>query len=102
MSAALHDAEAREAITARLADNLFVEAGAGTGKTQSLVDRVVCLVAEGTSLSQVAAITFTDAAAAELRERIRRELERAARRRIAPAPPPCRARAVRECRRRVR
>ncbi len=79
MSAALHDSEAREAITARLGDNLFVEAGAGTGKTQSLVDRVVCLVAEGTSVSQVAAITFTDAAAAELRERIRRELERAAR-----------------------
>ncbi len=79
MSAALHDSEARKVITARLGDNLFVEAGAGTGKTQSLVDRVVCLVADGTSLSQVAAITFTDAAAAELRERIRRELERAAR-----------------------
>ncbi len=79
MSTALRDSQAREAITARLDDNLFVEAGAGTGKTQALVDRVVCLVADGTSLGQVAAITFTDAAAAELRERIRRELERAAR-----------------------
>jgi ATP-dependent helicase/nuclease subunit A len=79
MSAPLRDSQAREAITARLGDSLFVEAGAGTGKTQALVDRVVGLVADGTSLGQVAAITFTDAAAGELRERIRRELERAAR-----------------------
>ncbi len=58
---------------------LFVEAGAGTGKTTALVARVTNLVASGrVALAEVAAITFTEAAAAELRERIRLSLERAA------------------------
>jgi len=58
---------------------MFVEAGAGTGKTTALVERVVALVAEGRlALRDLAAITFTEAAAAELRDRIRLRLERAA------------------------
>ena len=73
------DAEARRTIRECLEDTLFVEASAGTGKTTSLVDRVVNLVATGrTRLDRLAAITFTEAAAAELRDRIRQELERAA------------------------
>jgi len=63
----------------RLSDELdttfFVEAGAGTGKTRELVERVVVLVANGRlRMPELAAITFTLAAAAELRDRIRREL----------------------------
>jgi ATP-dependent helicase/nuclease subunit A len=59
--------------------SLFIEAGAGTGKTTALVDRVVALVAAGgATLREIAAITFTEAAAAELRDRIRARLERAA------------------------
>ncbi len=59
--------------------SLFVEAGAGTGKTTALVDRVVALVARGAvELRELAAITFTEAAAAELRDRIRAGLEAAA------------------------
>ena len=58
---------------------LFIEASAGTGKTTSLVNRVVNMIATGTAtLDKIAAITFTEAAAAELRERIREELENAA------------------------
>ena len=61
-----------------LAETLFVEAGAGTGKTTSLVDRVMKLVSSGaTTLDRIAAITFTNAAAAELRDRIRQALESA-------------------------
>nr|MDQ3758042.1 UvrD-helicase domain-containing protein [Actinomycetota bacterium] len=75
----LGDAEARQAIRTRLHDTLFVEAGAGTGKTAELVQRVVALVREaGCSPARIAAITFTEKAAAELRDRIRMELERAA------------------------
>jgi ATP-dependent helicase/nuclease subunit A len=56
--------------------SLFVEAGAGTGKTSALVDRVVALVARGdVELRHVAAITFTEAAASELRDRVRGALE---------------------------
>lgn len=75
----LPDAAAREAIRTRLDRTLFVEAGAGTGKTAELVHRVVALVRDrGVPLSRIAAITFTEKAAAELRDRIRTELERAA------------------------
>src|SRR3954447_20905614 len=74
------DHEARERVRRDLDRNLFVEAGAGTGKTKVLVDRVVRLVATGSvrEPSGLVAITFTEAAAAELRDRIRAQLERAA------------------------
>lgn len=72
------DAEAREAIRSRLGATVFVEAGAGTGKTTELVQRVLALVRAGVAMARIAAITFTEKAAAELRDRIRVELERAA------------------------
>jgi ATP-dependent exoDNAse (exonuclease V) beta subunit len=59
-----------------LAETLFVEAGAGTGKTRELVRRVSRLVIdEGVPLRHIAAITFTEAAGAELRDRIRESFE---------------------------
>jgi ATP-dependent helicase/nuclease subunit A len=61
--------------------NLFVEAGAGAGKTTSLVKRIVALVASSIDITSIAAITFTEKAAAELRHRLRIELEREARKR---------------------
>lgn len=71
------DDAARQRILTGLGDTLFVEAGAGTGKTTSLVGRVANLVSGGVAtLDQIAAITFTEAAAAELRDRIRERLER--------------------------
>src|SRR2546423_366301 len=74
------DHDVRERIRTDLDRNLFVEAGAGTGKTRVLVDRVVRLVATSTvsDISRLVAITFTEAAAAELRDRIRDELATAA------------------------
>ncbi|HEX9991708.1 MAG TPA: UvrD-helicase domain-containing protein, partial [Acidimicrobiales bacterium] len=74
------DEAARRRIAEDLDATLFVEAGAGTGKTTALVARVVRLVATGrvTDLGRLAAITFTEAAAAELRERVRAGLEDAA------------------------
>src|SRR5580692_11761396 len=57
---------------------LFVEAGAGTGKTTQLVDRVTNLVLSGVRLEGIAAITFTEAAASELQDRIRVAFEKRA------------------------
>ena len=74
----LFDQAAREAIAHDLDHTLFVEAGAGTGKTSALVARLVALVQRGAPLTQIAAITFTEAAAAELRERVREALGAAA------------------------
>ncbi len=66
----------RDRIVDRLDQTLFVQAGAGSGKTRALVDRIVRLVTSGTAgLDAVAAITFTDKAAAELRDRVRRRLD---------------------------
>ena len=73
------DRVARNTIRTKTAATLFVEAGAGSGKTHELVQRIVGLVAGGMALPRVAAITFTNAAAAELRERVRLVLGSAAR-----------------------
>ena len=76
---ALSDQPARDAILERLDENMVVVAGAGTGKTRSLVDRVIALIKTGRAmLGGIAAITFTDSAAAELRTRIAESLEVAA------------------------
>jgi ATP-dependent helicase/nuclease subunit A len=70
--------EQRRAIDAARPETL-VEAGAGTGKTGVMVDRYCRLVCdEGVSPDAVLAFTFTDKAAAELRQRIRAEVERRA------------------------
>ncbi len=71
------DQAARQRIRNDLDATLFVEAGAGAGKTSSLVDRIVNLVAGGQPITGVAAITFTEKAAAELRTRVRDRLEAA-------------------------
>ncbi|GIU85026.1 MAG: ATP-dependent DNA helicase [Acidimicrobiales bacterium] len=69
------DSYVRTRIREDLTTNFIVGAGAGSGKTSVLVSRVVnLLVDRGVPPEKVAAITFTDAAAGELRARIRREL----------------------------
>jgi ATP-dependent helicase/nuclease subunit A len=77
--APLTDTDARDRLRFELNTTFFVEAGAGTGKTTALVTRIVELIADGgLQMERLAAITFTEAAAAELRDRIRQELENAA------------------------
>src|SRR5215218_4183730 len=67
--------EQARAIGAR--GDVLLEAGAGTGKTGVMVDRYCRLVCEkGVSPDGILAFTFTDKAAAELRQRIRAELGR--------------------------
>jgi ATP-dependent helicase/nuclease subunit A len=69
------DEETRRLIREALDATLFVEAGAGTGKTRALVDRFVALVMGGAPVDRIVAITFTEKAAAELKDRIRGQLE---------------------------
>ncbi len=58
------------------AHSIMVEAGAGTGKTGVMVDRYCRIVCDlGISPDAVLAFTFTEKAAAELRERIRAAIE---------------------------
>ena len=61
----------RRALTVR-DRSLLVEAGAGSGKTALMAGRVALLLAEGVPPRSIAAITFTELAAAELADRVHR------------------------------
>ena len=70
------DHAAREAAANELDTTFFVEAAAGTGKTTSLVARIVSAIASGRArLREIVAITFTEKAAGELKMRLREKLE---------------------------
>lgn len=72
----LIDKNAREKIRNQLDWNFFVEAGAGSGKTYCLVERMVNLIKKGkANMENIAAVTFTRKAAAELKERFQIKLE---------------------------
>lgn len=67
----------RRAIDSR--GNILVSAAAGSGKTATLSSKILTLLSDSeTSLSQFLIVTFTKAAAGEMRERISRELAKAA------------------------
>lgn len=70
------DGRARQTLRTDFDSTLFVDAGAGTGKTTAIVERIAELVANGRiAMTQLVAITFTEAAAAELRTRVREALQ---------------------------
>ena len=73
----LTDEEQRGRIRTDLDTSMLVEAAAGTGKTTMLLERMVELIRTGRCrVANIAAITFTRKAAAELRSRFQLELER--------------------------
>lgn len=55
--------------------DVLVRAGAGSGKTRVLVERYIRLLCSGCDLDDLVAITFTEKAAREMRDRVRRVLE---------------------------
>ncbi len=72
------DHDARERARRDFGTSFVVEAGAGTGKTTLLVDRIEALVRTGTALlTEIAAVTFTENAAATMKLRLRERLEEA-------------------------
>ncbi|KAE9612123.1 putative DNA helicase [Lupinus albus] len=60
----------REAACTDISTPLMIVAGPGSGKTSTMVGRVLMLLNEGISASNILAMTFTTAAASEMRERI--------------------------------
>jgi ATP-dependent exoDNAse (exonuclease V) beta subunit len=73
----LADQAERDRAAKDLDTTYLVEAAAGTGKTTILVDRILSILrADRASLRQIAAITFTEKAAGELKGRLRQAVER--------------------------
>src|ERR1700751_3007092 len=71
------DSASRRLIREELLTNILVEAGACSGKTQMLAERMAAGVASGVyRVEQLAAGTFTRKAASELRGRLHLSLER--------------------------
>ena len=71
-------AQQQEAVAAR--GNVLVVAGAGAGKTRTLVERCLAWLLDERnqgSVDEILMVTFTQAAAAEMRKRLREGLERA-------------------------
>src|ERR671911_1338764 len=66
---------AQEAAVTHPDGPLLVAAGAGTGKTHTVVSRFVWLVEQGVPAERILALTFSAPAAAEMRERLEAVLE---------------------------
>ncbi|MFO0905739.1 MAG: UvrD-helicase domain-containing protein [Pirellulales bacterium] len=80
------DQGARRQIVEELDTTMMVEAAAGTGKTTSMIARMVALLREDKcKIENLAAVTFTRKSAAEMRARFQVELERSAREATGPA-----------------
>ena len=68
------DTLSRNRIVTEIGENFFVEAGAGSGKTTMLVNRMVAMVESGIGIEKICAITFTKAAAGEFYDRFQKKL----------------------------
>ena len=73
----LPDSHARHGAVTASGTNVVVTAGAGTGKTSLLIDRILHLLTrrhQPLTLTQIVAVTFTNKAASELKLRVRHRL----------------------------
>ncbi len=83
------DRQSRQRIRESLLENILVEAGAGSGKTQMLAERMAAGVAAGVyQVEHMAAVTFTRKAASELRGRFHLALEGSLKQALVPTPGP--------------
>ena len=72
----LSEDEKRKCIEENIFENIFVEAGAGAGKTTLIVRRIVNQIRQGMKPEKLVVITFTNKAAGELFERIEAAFEK--------------------------
>ena len=54
--------------------SMLVSASAGTGKTTVMIERIMSLLAEGADVSEIVVVTFTNLAAAEMKNRLSAKL----------------------------
>lgn len=73
------DQDVRDRIIKHTGESHFVTAGAGAGKSTSIIERIITLICDPDSakrirMDQLVAVTFTEKAAAELRHKLREKL----------------------------
>ena len=68
--AIIHDAVMTQFDAADPAQSVWVSANAGTGKTRVLTNRILRLLINGAAVTDILAVTYTRAAAAEMRDRL--------------------------------
>lgn len=68
--------KAQSAVIDTRGKNILVSASAGSGKTAVLVNRVIKLIQEGQDIDRMLLVTFTDAAAKNMRDKIRAALQK--------------------------
>ncbi len=74
---ALQDQRERDRIRQELDSSFLVEAGAGTGKTSLLIDRILALLTQKkVAPERIVALTFTEKAAYEMKERLYKKLDK--------------------------
>ena len=56
--------------------NIIVSAGAGSGKTAVLTERVITKLKKGVHINELLILTFTNNAAAEMKERIKKAISK--------------------------
>lgn len=69
------DGQSRDPISERVTDlstSFIMTSGAGCGKTYRMVERYTAIIEAGVDVRRIIAVTFTEKAAAELRDRVRR------------------------------
>ncbi|MCR5626842.1 MAG: UvrD-helicase domain-containing protein, partial [Lachnospiraceae bacterium] len=74
VNGSLDEEQQRKEIVSAFDKNMFVEAGAGAGKTTLIVSRIIGQLGAGYNPGEIVVITFTKAAAEELRVRISEKL----------------------------
>src|SRR2546429_1803802 len=74
MTAGIALSPEQERVIAYRGGDLQVIACAGSGKTESISRRIAALIAEGAEPASIVAFTFTERAAAELKERVARRV----------------------------
>ena len=57
-------------------NNVYLSASAGTGKTKTLIDRILRLLLDGEQIENILCITFTNAATGEMLNRLKEELKK--------------------------
>jgi ATP-dependent helicase/nuclease subunit A len=74
MSMSIFDLSKEQERAVDITRNIAVSAGAGSGKTRVLTNRYLRLLECGIEIEEIAAITFTEKAALEMKERIRKAI----------------------------